>query len=159
MNKGTPYQSCLEPYEDEIIALRDRRRPVSCAKIAAYMKEKHQISITRQAIQKFLIIRAKGFKPCQYVESIKQSRTANSSTTELPAVAVKPKQTVAAVPEVSKQPASENPATSKTPEIVFKPFEMEFSETYNLTRMSPEEAAAKNKIIEEKIRAKYHLKK
>jgi hypothetical protein len=33
---------------------------------------------------------------------------------------------------------------------------MKFSETYNLTRLSPEEAAARNKIIEEKMRAKYY---
>jgi len=36
---------------------------------------------------------------------------------------------------------------------------MKFSETYSLTRMSPEEAAIKNRIIEEKIRAKYYPNK
>ena len=56
----------------------------------------------------------------------------------------------------------EIPATSKepeTPETMFKPFEMKFSETYNLTRLSPEEAAARNKIIEQKMWEKYHKHK
>jgi len=154
MDKGTPYQSCLEPFENEIIALRDRRRPASCAKIAAHLKEKHQINITRQAILKFLKVRAKGFKKCRYVESIKQAIAANQ-TTEASLVTVEPQTTVTSMQEVSKQPATETP-TTKTSE--FGPFEMEFSETYNLTRLSPEEAAARNKIIEEKMRAKYHKK-
>jgi len=67
---GKPYQSCLAPYEDEIIALRRRKLPMSYAKIAQYLHEKHQ--------------------------------------------------------------------------------------TYNLTRLPPEVAAARNKIIEEKMRAKYY---
>jgi len=52
VSKGTPYQSCLEPFIDEIVGLRQsqRKRPVSCAKIAKYMNDKHKITVTRQAI-------------------------------------------------------------------------------------------------------------
>ena len=159
MNKGTPYQSCLEPFENEIIALRDRRRPVSCAKIAAYLKEKHQIIITRQAIQKFLKVRAKGFKPCQYVESIKRAIAVNQLATEAPSVPARPGASVsAAQKETPKQPATEKPTKPETPEVEFKPFKMEYCETYNLTRLPPDMAEAKNKIIEEKIRAKWYKK-
>ena len=175
MNKGTPYQSCLEPFEDEIVSMRRRKRPVSCAKIAKYMQEKHQITVTRQAIYEFLKIRAKGFKSCQYAWSIEVANAANQLTTEVPSVSAKPETTVSAVHEkTQKQPVTEKPIISEKPtalekpttsenpethEVVFKPFEMKFSETYNLTRMSPEEAAIKNKIIEQKIWEKYHKHK
>ena len=52
----------------------------------------------------------------------------------------------------------DKPVKQETLDLELPPFEMEFSETYNLTRMSPEKAEAVNKIIEEKIRAKWHKK-
>ena len=165
MDKGTPYQSCLEPFEAEIIALRDKRRPVSCAKIAAYLKEKHQISITRQAIQKFLKVRAKGFKPCRYAESIKRAIAANQSTTEVPPVSAKPRTAVSEVPEKAQKQAVTETSKTATPKASGiddwenEPFEMEFSETYNLTRLPPEEAERRNKIIEQKIWEKWHKNK
>jgi len=161
MDKGTPYQSCLEPFEHEIIALRDKRRPMSCAKIAAYMKDKHQVVITRQAILKFLKVRAKGFKPCQYAESIKRTIVVNQPVAEVSPVSTRPPETPVSPAQKAtpKQPTAEKSAKPETSELEFGPFEMKFSETYNLTRLSPEEAAARNKIIEEKMRAKYYPNK
>jgi len=65
-----PFQSCLIPYEDEIIALRRKRPPVSFARIAAILREKYQITIRRENIFRFVQIRAKGFKSCKYAWNI-----------------------------------------------------------------------------------------
>jgi len=155
---GKKYQSCLSPFENEIVTLRLKRPPTPYSQIADYLKEKYQISVCRHTILGFLKRRATGYKTCKYAECIKLANALNQQTTEASPVSTKPQTIVSPVKETPK-PATDKTVKDETPEIVFKPFEMEFSETYNLTRMSPEEAAAKNKIIEEKIRAKYHLKK
>jgi len=154
------YESCLEPFKAEIIALRRHKRPMSCAKIAKYLLEKHQITVHRQTIYDFLKVRAKGFKPCKYAWNIDPVNAENQPVTEASSVPARPGTTVSAVQKgTPKQPASEKTAILDTSDWEIKPFEMEFSETYNLTRMSPEVAAARNKIIEEKIRAKYYPNK
>jgi len=147
---GKKYQSCLIPFENEIVDLRLKRPPMPYSQIAEYLKEKHKISVCRHTILGFLKRRAKGFESCKYAECIKLASAENQSATEVSRVST--------VQKASKPPAKEKPAM-ETPELEIKPFEMEFSETYNLTRMSPEEAAIKNKIIEEKIRAKYYPNK
>jgi hypothetical protein len=61
--------------------------------------------------------------------------------------------------KIQKQPVTGKTAKSEISEISdweIEPFEMEYSETYNLTRLSPEVAEARNKIIEQKIWEKYH---
>ena len=161
VNKGTPYQSCLEPFEDEIIGMRRRKKPISCAKIAKHLQMKHQISVTRQAIYEFLKIRAKGYKSCKYAWSIESAKAENQPTTEAPSVSVKPRTTVSEAPEKTQKQAVTEVSKTATPatsddDWESKPFEMEFSETYNLTRLPPEEAARRNKIIEEKMRARYN---
>jgi len=150
VSKGTPYQSCLEPFIDEIVGLRQsqHKRPVSCAKIAKYMKDKHKITVTRQAIYEFLKIRAKGYKPCKYAGNIEALGIVNQPTTEVLSL---PKQTVSEVQETPTQSVA-----IKSVKSIEKPrkqiLNMEWSDSYNLTRMSDEEAAARNKRIEEKRR-------
>lgn len=56
---GKPYQSSLIPYEDEILSLRRQRPPVAFARIAELLKEKHQDSIQRAAICKFVKVCAR----------------------------------------------------------------------------------------------------
>jgi len=116
----------------------------------------------RETIFSFLKIRARGFKKCRHAESIELSNAAILQT-EVSTVSAKPQTSISSevVPKVSKQPATEKPTTLQIPEShdwENEPFEMEFSETYNLTRLPPDVAAARNKIIEEKIRAKYYKK-
>ena len=140
---GKPYQSCLIPYEAEIVALRRRKPPMPFSQIAEFLREKYQITIRRESIYSFIKIRARGFKPCKYAWSIDPATTAN----------IRP------APET---PTLERPLSSQTPSqrISDKPkpaavisqltdFEMPFSETYNLHRLSPEDAAALLKQIEE----------
>ena len=147
---GKPYQSCLSPYEDEILALRRRKRPMSCAQIAEYMQDKHQIMVRRQTVLNFLKVRAKGYKPCKYAGCIEPINDANQPITEVPSLS---KQTVSEVQEIPKQLVVETPKPKTITEQNQKPewtFKMPWSDVYNLTRMSDEEAAERNKRIEEK---------
>jgi hypothetical protein len=158
---GKPYQSCLIPFENEIVALRRLNPPMSYAKIAKHLYDKHQITVHRQTILEFLKVRAKGFKPCKYAWNIEPA-AANQPTTEVPSVSAKPEVVLAIQEKTQEQPVTETPTTSKNlelPEVLRRPFEMKFSETYNLTRISPEEAEIANKIIEQKMWEKYHKPK
>jgi len=69
-------QSCLIPFKDEIITLRETIPPTPYTEIAEILKEKHQISITGGAIHGFLRTLAKGYKPCKLVEQIRQREKA-----------------------------------------------------------------------------------
>jgi len=150
---GKKYQSCLAPFKDEILTLRGTIPPTPYSKIADILKEKHRVSVRRGAIHSFLNTLAKGFKPCKLTESIKLANAANQPTIEEPPVLIKPE--ISPIRETPKQ-ATDKPKIS---ELASRPCEMEFSETYNLTRLPPEEAEAMNKIIEEKMRAKWHKNK
>jgi hypothetical protein len=59
---GKPYQSCLIPNQGETVALRSQKPPVSYARIAELLREKHALNIQRAAIGKFVKVRAKGRK-------------------------------------------------------------------------------------------------
>jgi len=64
---GKPYQSCLIPYEDEIIALRRKRPPMPYSQIADLLREKYQVMVCRENIFYFIKLRVKkGYKPCKY---------------------------------------------------------------------------------------------
>ena len=152
---GKKYQSCLVPFENEILTLRRRRPPMPFTQIAEYLKEKHQVSVRRQTIETFLKIRARGFKPCKYAWNIEPASTENQPAIKKTSSALS-NQTVSAVQEASKQQSTENPTKYETDDWENQPFEMEYSETYNLHRLPPEVAAARNKIIEQKIWEKYH---
>jgi hypothetical protein len=141
---GKKYQSCLVPFENEILTLRRRKPPMSFPQIAEYLKEKYQISVRRQTIETFLKIRLKGFKQCKYAWSINPAKAESQPATELPSVN---KQTVSEVRKAPKQPVSVNPTTPTEQETEFK---MEWSDVYNLHRLPPEEAAERRRRIAEK---------
>ena len=147
---GKTYQSCLVPFEKEIIALRRKKPPTPYAKIAEYMQEKHQIKVCRETIFSFIKIRAKGYKTCKYAWNIESTDNEDQPTTEAPSLS---KQTVSEVQETPKQSVTETPKPKTVTEQNQKPewtFKMPWSDVYNLTRMSDEEAAERNKRIEEK---------
>jgi hypothetical protein len=118
---GKPYQSILIPYQLEIIALRSQKPPISYARIAEILRERHGLNIQRAAIGKFVKVRARGRKAYFF----KREREGKKAT-QLPTAAPK------AEPQQAK------------PEWNFK-----YSERYNLTRLPPEEAAARRKKLEE----------
>ena len=152
-----PHQSCLEPFNDEIIALRRRKRPMSCAKIAKYLQDKHQITVHRQTVYDFLKVRAKGFKPCKYAWEIEPVNNANQPATEVPSVSAKPQTTVsvqavkAVQKEVTQPEVKETEQTVKYPSRDFDEI-FQYSETYNLTRLSEEEAAERNRRLDERAK-------
>ena len=102
---GKKYQSCLVPFENEILTLRRRVPPVSFPKIAEYLKENHKISVKRQTIETFLKIRARGFKPCRYAEAIKPAGTTNQPTTEIPSLPQQTPPPVVSVVSNESQPS------------------------------------------------------
>jgi len=128
---GKPYQSCLNPYEDEIVTLRRKRPPTPYSKIADLLREKYQISVRREAVYSFIKIRAKqNSKTCKYAWSINAD---NQPATEAPSVQ---KQTVLQTPASKPKIASQS-----------KDFEMNFSDTYNLHRLTDEQAEAFSKQL------------
>ena len=142
-----PRHSCLIPYVNEIISLRRRKPPMPYSEIAEILREKYQIIVNREAIFRFMKNRAKQCsKTCKYAWDVEPVKADNPSTTIVPSLRNNP----------SIHP--QKPATQDKPEPTAQPadstkprrFEMPFSETYNLTRVSPEEAAARLKKLEEK---------
>jgi len=130
---GKKYQSCLVPFENEIIALRRKRPPMPYSKIAEYLKEKHQVSIRRQTIETFLKIRAKGFKSCKYAWNINEG---NQPSTETPQAQ---KQTTL---QTSKPKVSAIETKPKTEVLSFDPSKVEvteYSPTWNLHRPNTDE--------------------
>ncbi|MCI0419457.1 MAG: hypothetical protein L0312_09590, partial [Acidobacteria bacterium] len=71
---GKPYQSILIPYEEEILSLRRQRPPMAFAQIAELLNEKHQVSIQRAAICKFVKVRARWMKK-EALENRRASKT------------------------------------------------------------------------------------
>ena len=150
---GTNYKSCLVPFENEILALRRRRPPMSFPQIAAYLREKHQISVRRQTIEAFLKVRMKGYKTCKYAWEIEPVNNANQPATEVPPVSAKPQTTVSVQKEVTQPEVKEAEQTVKSKSRDFDEI-FQFSETYNLTRLSNEEAAERLKKLEERKKLK-----
>ena len=119
---GKPYRSCLIPYENEIIVLRQRRPPMPYAQIAELLREKYQLSVCRETIFKFLRVRSHSRKVFSYGRNVRSKKRA--------AVPSNPQRT-----SFSSQPKPK--------------FEYEYSQRYNLHRLPPEEAAARRKKLEE----------
>jgi len=135
-----PYQSCLIPYEKEIIALRRKKPPMSYAQIAELLMEKYNLSIQAPAIFKFVKVRSKGYRTCKYAWGIEQT----NNPTE------KPQKQTASKPRISsverKQAASS-----------FDPSKVEvteYSPTWNLHRPNTEEEreAYRQYLREEKLK-------
>jgi hypothetical protein len=118
---GKPYQSCLIPCQLEIIVLRSHKPPVSYARIAEILHEKHGLIIQRAAIAKFVKVRSKGRR----VYFFKRERETN-----------RPAPPPAAVPKPESKD-QQKPFFNYTP-----------SDRYNLHRLPPEEAAERRKKLE-----------
>lgn len=52
-----PFQSKLDPHYDQIAALRACKPPTTYARIAAILKEQHQLAVHRGTIQHFVKVR------------------------------------------------------------------------------------------------------
>ena len=132
---GKPFQSCLIPYLQEIAALRSERPPVSYARIAELLQEKHGLSIQRAAIAKFVKVRSGGRKAYVFRRQVAVKRSAPIAPVSLPMQAASPPAVVGPVG------GGQEPAMPR--------FEFKYSERYNLKRLPKEEAAAIRKKLEE----------
>jgi len=142
---GKPYQSILIPYEEEIRSLRRQRPPMAFARIAELLKEKHQVSIQRAAICKFVKLRAR-WKKKEAQQNRAASKTWNMALTHRsqpysagtgPKTDEVPPNTAGIEPRRQRLGWQEKPASGGRMLTTFTP-----SNEYNLTRLSPEEAAA-----------------
>ena len=124
---GKPFQSSLIPYQNEIADLRSHRPPVSYARIADLLWQKYGLRIQRAAIAKFVKARSGGRKVYFF------------------------RREVAAKKSISVQPAALPADPGSRPQPKPK-WEFKYSERYNLTRLSDEEAAARRKKLEEEGR-------
>jgi hypothetical protein len=88
---GKAYQSCLIPYRIEIFALRSQKPPVSYARIAEILREKHGLIIQRAAIGKFVKVKAKGRKIYFFKREQKVKRSLPPSASVSKAEPQKPK--------------------------------------------------------------------
>jgi hypothetical protein len=140
---GKPYQSCLLPYENEIITLRRKKPPMPYSQIAELLRDKYQLTVRRGTIYSFMEIRAKESyknKVCKHAWNMELKNTNYPPTTEAPSLQT----TKPAVTDKSKPTVVLNPEE--------RAFDFPFSETYNLHRVSPEEAEARLKKLKEKER-------
>ena len=144
-----PRESCLIPYVDEIISLRRRKPPMPYSRIAELMREKYQLAVHREAIFRFIKNRSKGFKTCRYAWHIELTDTGDTSqqqpVTKPPVI-----KTVTPLPSPSPAGAVSRPPAAPVSNKKQKPyFNFPFSETYNLTRLTPEEVIALHKKLDE----------
>lgn len=143
---GKPYQSRLIPYEEEIVSLRKRRPPVAYARIAELLKEKYQVSIQRAAIFKFVKVRSRWKR-----KEAREKEPACTALNTALACGSRPLSAQAQSKNEAPRPNSERiedlrpwldwqkERATSTGRILktFTP-----SNEYNLTRLTPEEAAA-----------------
>jgi len=131
---GKPYQSSLIPYEDEIIALRHRRPPMPYAQIAELLQQKHTLIIHRYAIFKFVKVRSGGRKVYSYSRNEPEEKATTSPAPQVTASDPRP-------PAVVAVTLKRSPSTIR--------FKFTPSDRNNAARLSPEEAAAIRKLLEE----------
>ena len=131
---GLPFRSKLASFEQEIMELRRKRPPVSYREIVQLLKEQHGIEVTINGVFAFLRTRRKWDR--------------RAAAAKKQAV---PKQ----VSQVSRSQLPTSPAV-----VMHRPgtdqatpgrqlFNYTYSNTYNLTRLTPEEKAALEKRLDE----------
>jgi hypothetical protein len=132
---GLPFRSKLAPFEQEIIELRRKRPPVSYRQIVQLLKEQHGVEVTINGVFAFLRTRRKWDRRAAAESKKATPRVAsqhpNSRQTVTPAVA-------------ANRPCDSNQATPGR-----KLFNYTYSNTYNLTRLTPEEKVALEKRLDE----------
>ena len=142
---GKPFHSSLIPYEEEILSLRRQRPPMAFARIAELLMEKHQVPIQRAAICKFVKLRGR-WKKKEAQQNRAASKTWNTALahrSQPQAGANAQRDSVAPNPAALEPrrlwPSGQNDKPDSRGRMLttFTP-----SNEYNLTRLTPEEAAA-----------------
>jgi hypothetical protein len=131
---GKPYRSRLIPYQNEIVALRRRKSPMTYEQIAELLRQKYNLSIQAPAIFKFIKMRSRGRKMFGFGKDAIERKP--PSVPRLPAAK--------ALPAERKSLKHQFNRSNSEVEFQFTP-----SDRYNLTRLPPEVAAAIRKKLEE----------
>jgi len=132
---GLPFRSKLAPFEQEIIELRRKRPPVSYREIVQLLKEQHGVEVTINGVFVFLRTRRKWDR--RAAVSKKQAvpkQVSQVSRSQRPAPSA----------VVTNRPSDGNQGTHSR-----KLFNYTYSNTYNLTRLTPEEKVALEKRLDE----------
>jgi len=139
MTDGKPYQSKLIPYADEIFTMRRKRPPMPYSQIASLLNEKYQLSIGRQGVFEFFKRRVIK-KPKQYKYDAKDYQPTTVNVIEHPQAETPPlnKPFIEISRPVAVQPDDDDDIG------------MQYSDVYNLNRVSTEESEARLKIIKER---------
>lgn len=143
MKSNKPFQSVLIPFEEEIRGLRRRRPPVSYAEIAHILNQRHGIAVTYNAVFNFVKVRSKG-KRSSYLFGPPWHRVRNPLSDQ--------KTTSVTLGNPS---TSDFPQGRKAEDALSRPrrpVAFSFSDQYNLTRLTPEEAAALEKKLDEELK-------
>ena len=119
---GLPYRSKLGPYENEILELRKLRPPVPYREIVAFLKERYGVEITINGVFVFLKIRKKWSREAE-------KKTVSSGSLHQPSSGSRE-----AITRLATTDAKPKPRFNYTP-----------SDRYNLTRLTPEQIAAREK--------------
>ena len=129
---GLPFRSKLAPFEQEIVELRRQRPPVSYRQIVQLLKEQHGVEVTINGVFAFLRTRRKWDRRVAAGEKLTVLQES---------------------PQVSRRPTPSTVATNRHGTDQATPgrklFNYTYSNTYNLTRLTPEEKAALEKRLDE----------
>ena len=126
---GLPFRSKLAPFEQEIVELRKRRPPVSYRQIVQLLKEQHGVEVTVNGVFVFLRTRRKWDR--RAAAGKKQVVPQQASRRPAPPAVV------------TNRPCTDQATPGR------KLFNYTYSNTYNLTRLTPEEKAALEKRLDE----------
>ena len=132
---GLPFRSKLARFEQEIVELRRKRPPVSYREIVQLLKEQHGVEVTINGVFAFLRTRRKWDRRAAVAK--KQAvpkQVSQVSHSRLPAPSA----------AATNRPGSSNQGTPGR-----KLFNYTYSNTYNLTRLTPEEKIALEKRLDE----------
>ena len=130
---GLPFRSKLAPFEQEIIELRRKRPPVSYRQIVQLLKERHGVEVTINGVFAFLRTRRKWDRRAAAAKK-------QTAPQQVPQVSRRPDPPAV----VTNRPGGSNQATPGR-----KLFNYTYSNTYNLTRLTPEEKVALEKRLDE----------
>jgi len=145
MTAPKPYRSKLQPFEAEIAAMRQKRPPTPYREIVRILKERYGLGVQLSTLANFVKVRSKGKRnsylfgpPWHRVSSLLPQHPRQLSTQQ-----------------VGHRSNSDIPQGGGAEDALCRPrrrVAFTFSEQYNLTRLTPEEAAALEKKLDEELK-------
>ena len=143
MTKMKPYRSKLQPFEAEIAAMRQKRPPISYREIVKLLRDRHGLLVQLSTLANFVKVRSKGKRstylfgpPWHRAKYALPDQVKKSSTPKLP----------------SNNNIPKGRKAGNSPQPPRRRVSFTASEHYNLTRLTPEEAAALEQKLDEDLK-------